>query len=220
MRTVVDVQGASRNRKLGAIAIAVVALAGVGTAYAASHLHSGSSAKNPAGNGGAFSAGPARGLPPANNGGNGNGFGFDRPGDGRGGFLGRPGGSFSAAASYLGISQAQLFADLRSGKTLAQIASSTSGKSAAGLIAAMVAAQQSRLDAAVRAGRITQATATQIEASMKTRITELVNGSFCGRGDFGLGRDDGDGNGSGGNGFGPPSQPSGRGQFGSGTSPT
>ena len=156
----------TRNRKLGAIAIAVVALAGVGTAYAASKFHSSSSSTNAAARGGGFVA-PARGQfggPPSGNGYGGGGFGGGRFG-GRGGFDG-PGGSFTAASSYLGISQAQLLTDIRSGKTLAQIANSTSGKSASGLIVAMVAAQKSQLDAAVKSGRITQAMADQIEANL------------------------------------------------------
>jgi hypothetical protein len=191
----------SRNRKLGAIAVAVVALAGVGTAYAASKMHSASGSTSAAARGSGFVA-PARGqfgAPPSANGyGNGGGFGDGRFG-GRG-FDG-PGGSFSAASSYLGISAAQLFTAIRSGKTLAQIANSTSGKSASGLIAAMVAAQESELDAAVKSGRITRAMADQIEVNLKVRVTQMVNngfGRFGGRGG-GLG---------GGNGFGsPPSTP-------------
>ena len=91
--------------------------------------------------------------------------------------------------------------EMRAGKTLAQIANSTSGKSASGLIDAMVAAQKSALDAAVKSGHITQAMANQIEANLKSRVTDMVNngfGQFGGRGGFG-----------GGNGFGsPPSAPS------------
>jgi hypothetical protein len=207
----------SRNQKLGAIAVAVVALAGVGTAYAASKLHSGSSSASAASNSGALAAGGQQATPPSTRG-NGSGyrggFGFGgRPGGGRGFGFGGPGGGFSAATAYLGISQTQLFTDIRSGKTLAQIANSTSGKSASGLIDAMVAAQRSQLDAAVKSGRITQAMATQIESNLKSRVTQMVNGGFGrfgGRGGFG-----------GGNGFGsPPTQTPSQSQPGSGTSPT
>jgi hypothetical protein len=182
------------RRKLGAIAVAAVALVGVGTAYAASKLHSNSSSAAARGGVAAPAAGQF-GAPPSSNG---YGRRFDgRPFDGRGFGLGRPGGSFTAAATYLGISQAQLFTDIRSGKTLAQIANSTSGKSASGLIDAMVAAEKTELDAAVKSGRITQAMAGQIEANLKDRVTQMVNngfGRFGGRG--------------GGNGFGsPPSTP-------------
>ena len=177
------------RRKLGAIAVAVVALVGVGTAYAASKLHS--SSTSAAARGGFAPAAGQFGAPPSSNG---YGRRFDgRPFDGRGFGLGRPGGSFTAAATYLGISQAQLFTDIRSGKTLAQIANSTSGKSASGLIDAMVAAEKTELDAAVKSGRITQAMADQIEANLTARVTQMVNngfGRFGGRG--------------GGNGFGSP----------------
>ncbi|HEY7398010.1 MAG TPA: hypothetical protein VH538_06900 [Gaiellaceae bacterium] len=169
----------SRNRKLGAIAVAVVALAGVGTAIAASsfHSHGGTTTTTTAAPGGGYADGGRRGLPPAGSGGFGRG----------GGRFGGRGGSLSAAATYLGISAQQLFTDLRSGKTLAQIASSTSGKSTAGLIDAMVAAEKSRFDAAVKSGRITQAMANQIEANLKARVTQMVNGGFGGGGFGGRG---------------------------------
>ncbi len=206
----------SRTQKLGAIAVTVVALAGVGTAYAASKLHSHSHAANTASGSGTVAAG-AQQTPPSSTNRNGHrgGFGFGgRPSGGRSFGFGGPAGSFSAATAYLGISPTQLFAEIRSGKTLAQIANSTSGKSASGLIAAMVAAQQSQLDAAVKSGRITQAMATQIASNLKTRVTQIVNGGF---GHFG----GGGGGFGGGNGFGsPPTQTPSQDQPGSGTSPT
>src|SRR2546422_636538 len=45
----------------------------------------------------------------------------------------------AAAASYLGVSTATLAAELRSGRTLVQIANATSAHSSAGLIAALEA---------------------------------------------------------------------------------
>jgi hypothetical protein len=51
----------------------------------------------------------------------------------------------ATAASYLGISQAQLEGELRGGKTLARIANATSGRSEAGLIEALIAARKARL---------------------------------------------------------------------------
>jgi hypothetical protein len=65
--------------------------------------------------------------------------------------LGR--GAFGAghvAAQYLGISQATLRSELQSGKSLAQVASATQGKSVEGLKAAIMAAAKARLDQAVR----------------------------------------------------------------------
>src|SRR5262249_49666581 len=83
----------------------------------------------------------------------------------------------AAAASYLGITTQQLLTDLGSGKTLAQIANSTSGKSAAGLIDALVAHEQQELKDAVTAGKLTQQQADAIGAGLEPLITALVNGT-------------------------------------------
>ena len=173
----------TRNRKLGAVAVGAVALVGVGAALAASKLNSGAHAAT-AQRG--FAAAPQRQGAPPSGGPFGRPGGFDRDGDRRAfGFRG-PGGGLSAAATYLGVGETQLFTQLASGKTLAQIANATSGKSASGLIDAMVAAEKSRLAAAVQAGYLTQAMATQIESGMQARVTQLVNGSFRrDRGGFG-----------------------------------
>jgi hypothetical protein len=84
------------------------------------------------------------------------------------------------AASYLGITQPALETALQSGKTLAQVANATSGKSAAGLIDALVAAEKSELAAAVKAGELTQAQADQLAANLKAHETAEVNGTFEG----------------------------------------
>src|SRR5919201_6713748 len=63
-------------------------------------------------------------------------------------------GTLDAAASYLGITAAQLRDDLASGKTLAAEAKAK-GNSVDGLIAALVDEKKKQLDAAVAAGRIT-----------------------------------------------------------------
>jgi urease accessory protein UreF len=89
-----------------------------------------------------------------------------------------PGDDLAAAASYLGITTAQLTSDLQSGKTLAQVAAATSGKSASGLIDALVAHEKSELAAAVTAGKLTQAQADAITANLQQRMTDLVNGTF------------------------------------------
>jgi hypothetical protein len=59
------------------------------------------------------------------------------------------------AATYLGLSPDALRSDLESGKTLAQIADATSGKSASGLVDALVAADRTRITAFVD-GRLPQ----------------------------------------------------------------
>ena len=170
---------ASRNRKLGVVAVVVVALAAGGAALAAGKLH------------GSGTTSGLRGGPPGSSGGPGGGtFGAPPSGYGfgnqDGGFHG--GGPFgnglAAATTYLGISESDLRSQLASGKTLAQIANATSGKSAAGLIDALVAAQRKQLDQAVSNGRISQATADQIASNLASRVTDMVNGTFR-RGGFG-----------------------------------
>jgi hypothetical protein len=58
------------------------------------------------------------------------------------------GGALVSAAGYLGVSPAQLRSELRSGRSLAEIANATSGRSSAGLIEALEAAQREKLAAA------------------------------------------------------------------------
>jgi hypothetical protein len=168
---------ASRNRKLGVLAVVIVALAAGGAALAASKLH------------GSGTTSGLRGGPPGFSGGSGGGGRFGTPpagyfGNQGGGFRGRsfggggPFGGLSAAASYLGSSESDLQSQLASGKTLAQIANATNGKSAAGLIDAMVTAQRKELAQAVSSGRISRATADQLESNLKSRVTGMVNGTF------------------------------------------
>lgn len=86
-----------------------------------------------------------------------------RPAPGRGM---RPGpvSVWRTASQYLGLTSAQLRTDLRSGQSLDAIANAQSGKSAAGLKAALISAAQTALQKQVTAGRIT---ATQEQ----TRLT-------------------------------------------------
>jgi hypothetical protein len=164
----------SRNRYLALVVLAAALIAG-GSAYAASKLHGSSSP----GSAGTFSANAAGSY------GGGRGFGGGGPG---GGFPGRGGGGdLAAAATYLGVSQSDLFTSLRSGKTLAQIAGATSGKSVAGLIDTLVAAQKAQLAAAVSAGQFTQAQADQIASGLTARVTAEVNGTRSARGPGGFG---------------------------------
>jgi len=92
------------------------------------------------------------------------------------------GGTLAVASTYLGVSKTELRKDLREGKTLAQVAKETSGKSEAGLIEAIVAARKERLAAAVTAGVFSQAQASTREAMLGKRITDLVNRRFSAAG--------------------------------------
>jgi hypothetical protein len=80
----------------------------------------------------------------------------------------------AAAAKYLGLTEAQLRAQLRSGKTLAQVATAQ-GKSVDGLKAAILADAKSRLDQAVSAGKLTAAQAKTILAALTSHVDRLVN---------------------------------------------
>ena len=84
----------------------------------------------------------------------------------------------TAAADYLGTTPARLRAELRSGKTLAQIAEATPGRSSAGLVDALVAARKQRIAAGVAAGRIETARAARREGRLRDRIEALVTRKF------------------------------------------
>jgi hypothetical protein len=112
--------------------------------------------------------------------------GFGRHG-GRGG---RGGLDLDTAASVIGITRDELRTALESGKTLAQIAQ---GKniSQATLVDKLVAAEKTRIAAAVKAGRLTQAQADSMTADLTTRVTERVTSTRPMMG--GRGRHGGDG---------------------------
>jgi hypothetical protein len=99
-----------------------------------------------------------------------------------------------AAATYLGVTEAQLRAALESGKTLADVAKANS-KTVDGLVAAMVADAKQHIADDVAAGRLTKAEQTQILSDLEQHITDMVNGRLPDRGPGAPG---------GGHGFGPP----------------
>jgi hypothetical protein len=89
-----------------------------------------------------------------------------------------------AAASYLGVTEAQLRSDLEGGKTLADVAQDQ-GKSVDGLVQALVDEATKKLDAAVSAGRLTQEREQSILSGLKQHITDFVNGTHELHGDHG-----------------------------------
>jgi hypothetical protein len=116
-------------------------------------------------NAGKLPAGPGLGL---------GGGGFGRFGGGFGpGKLYRVG-FLSAAATYLGLSQADLQTQLQSGKSLADVAKAQ-GKSVDGLKQAILSSEQSALDQAVKDGRLTSAQRDKLLADFKSRLDDLVN---------------------------------------------
>jgi hypothetical protein len=85
-----------------------------------------------------------------------------------------PGKSLDAAAHYLGVTDAQLASQLRSGKSLAQIAKDK-GKSVDGLKQAVRSAVQAQVDADVKAGRMTAAQRTGFMKAFGQSLDNLVN---------------------------------------------
>ncbi|MDA0181375.1 hypothetical protein OJ997_13805 [Solirubrobacter phytolaccae] len=104
--------------------------------------------------------GPGPGGPGGGPGARGFGFGF---------------GGAEGAAEYLGLTQEQLREQLRDGKSLADIAKATSGKTVEGLKAALKAKTTERLDQAVKDGHLTQAQRDKIAADLDERIDDVVN---------------------------------------------
>ena len=80
----------------------------------------------------------------------------------------------SVAASYLGLTVAQLDQRLESGKSLADVATDE-GKSVDGLIAALKDDLKSKLDDAVSAGRLTKAQEEQALKDADQRFRDFVN---------------------------------------------
>jgi hypothetical protein len=122
----------------------------------------------------------------------GHGFrlGFSDPGHG-------PfGAGLDAAASYLGLTSAQLDRQLRSGRTLAEIAR-TQGRSVDGLRQALLDAAKTELDRAVADRTLTSDERDRILSELSEHVGDLVNGSAPGprlasgrhdwRGDRGMG---------------------------------
>jgi len=82
-----------------------------------------------------------------------------------------------AAASYLGLTEAQLRSDLESGKTLAQVAAAQ-GKPLAGLKQALLADAKSHLDQAVKDGKLTAAQEQQMLTDLSSHLDDLINGTL------------------------------------------
>lgn len=79
------------------------------------------------------------------------------------------------ARDYLGLSRQDVSAQLRSGKSLGDIANGTSGKSRQGLIDTLVSDANAKIDQAVQQGTLTQAQAAQIKANVQGAVTRLVD---------------------------------------------
>jgi lipoate-protein ligase A len=81
------------------------------------------------------------------------------------------------AATYLGVSEADLRERLEAGDSLAEVARDHD-KSVDGLIDALVTAAEERLNEAVEDGRLTEERRAEILESLRERITDMVNGEL------------------------------------------
>jgi hypothetical protein len=147
------------------IAIAGTALVVGGASAIASSGNSGGNGAQPgsqAGSGMPFAAGAERGFH----------TGGPR-GDGPHGGL--HGDAIGAAADYLGLTEQQLADQLVAGKSLAQVAAATSGKTLDGLKAAIKAEAKADVDKDVAAGRVTAAERDAFLAAVDARIADLVD---------------------------------------------
>ncbi len=86
-----------------------------------------------------------------------------------------------AASSYLGLSVQQITADIQSGESLNTIANSVSGKSPAGLQAALLAAVQAQLAKLVTANKLTGVREQKILAAIQSRLPQLMAGTWTPR---------------------------------------
>jgi hypothetical protein len=130
--------------------------------------------------------------------------------------MGGPGKADRAAietliSTTIGVDSATIKSRLQAGESLAQIA----GAKKDALIAALVADHTKRIDAAVTAGALTAAQATEMKKNLVAHVSEEVN-EVGGKGPFGKGPKDGKGGHEGrGHGHGGP-----KGGMGGATAPT
>lgn len=105
------------------------------------------------------------------------------------GMHGGPGGldadDLTAAATALGMTEADLTTALESGKTAADVAADQ-GVDVQQVIDAIVASDKAEIDAAVKAGTMTQAQADQRLANLTQHVTDEVNGVAGGPGGRGM----------------------------------
>lgn len=87
----------------------------------------------------------------------------------------------AAALGYLGITRHQLIEQLKSGKTLAQVADSTPGKSAAGLTEVLLGTFKGKLDARVAGHHLSKSAETARLTLLRSRISRLLSWTHTGR---------------------------------------
>jgi hypothetical protein len=81
----------------------------------------------------------------------------------------------ATARDYLGITQKDLVAAVRSGKSLGDVANATAGKSRDGLVAAITSAATARIDKAQQDSKLTADQAATLKAGLPAAVTQLVD---------------------------------------------
>ncbi len=79
------------------------------------------------------------------------------------------------SVSYLGLPAEQVKQQLKSGKSLGEIANGTAGKSRTGLLGDLDAKAAQKIQAAVAAGKLTQAQADQLTPKVDDAIVKVVD---------------------------------------------
>lgn len=80
-----------------------------------------------------------------------------------------------SARDYLGITEKDLMTQLRSGKSLADIATATPGKSRDGLVNAITTAANTKIDAAQKDGKLTADQATALKGKVGEAVAKAVD---------------------------------------------
>ena len=88
------------------------------------------------------------------------------------------GDAVKASVDYLGLPADQVKAQLKTGKSLGEIANATSGKSRDGLLKALDDAAAARIKAAVDAGKITADQAEKLRTKVDEAIVRIVDHSM------------------------------------------
>ena len=94
-------------------------------------------------------------------------------------------------ATAIGISLGDLQTALHNGQSIAAVAKAHN-VDVNKVISALVASENAEVDSALKAGRITQAQATQMKAQTQQRVTDMVNGTPPSGGPRGFGGPHGD----------------------------
>ncbi|HVC67181.1 MAG TPA: hypothetical protein VND44_06260 [Acidimicrobiales bacterium] len=85
--------------------------------------------------------------------------------------------TLAVSAATIGITPKALATELRTGKSIAQVAAEHN-VSAASVIGALTSAADAKVATAVKAGKLTQAQAGKVTAALPARITKAVNHVF------------------------------------------